>query len=1237
MEAIDLCDSSDSKDDDYDDDDYDSDFGTGAFQKKEHRSPTLKRSCRPTTHNHSRILNEQDGKVGHVLNPARALDVSTLIVRAKASSALTSSSSLPRGRLKQSSRLVDLPRNDDSDVSDTFIDIKFPSWENNNDEMVQRNQLNRKHYQQERKDEEKETNIEKGLQNSADLSSDDSVIEILDDTLDENEQAAVAAAINSSDMNSTARYKVDADVAIRSFSMQDGANSFHARAEKIIESMECDTNSRTKSDSRNVLAATTASQHQKEVEVEIDGLSSDSEISPSLVNQDSCKSLCDHHISFSNLYKKAGDSLKSIDDKQQDCIELLSSDDEKETNNKSSTAPGAKRAPCLYSDSDSDDDLASPIFLKRRPISNRIDQTRQLLSQSNIFSTSASSTKSMVSTSVNCTKKLASNNKKVKRRKVESSDTSSRLRVKGDISNHGLQFDDYSATKKSPRVSGSSAHLDHQPSRKILETGDSGFRYNHLLSQGSFKADHAIVLSESEQSFSNPCSFATNIQIRERSGNPDQVEKNGPHSECTELFSPKECVRDNNPTTSGFDGFDLMSPAASSHGRLSVGSTMSTSIAKSRKRLKVKTPPLPVLNEIGGKLYPDIKNQCIKALIKHAKASRNILHERSSLDRSIKAINIIALHPYPIRTPEAVRSIKGVGDEMVGVLRDSYEQMKKEKKSPYNPPKGKYCAAAAAALVALLDFETDKKQEGVLCPLETLIELVNLKGHSSSRSRAIFDRDIAYYLDKNTLDPGLMQIRKLCSNGEENYVKERKRKNDCKSGVVYELLEDGRRQALALKEHASLGVISPGPFRQLASDTVDEEFGNVTVSMDFREGGGGRKRLCEMCDFFDQHQIPYVVRNLKISDYVFFVGSKLAPVLVERKSVEDVAASLYDGRWDRQQRSMRKAQYILGGGDERKCHICYLIEGDIERKIVHGGYVGRRSWQKTPQDVKNAIASLPGLGFSVMESKTILGSLHMIMRVAKEFLWLSNNGSIDCTYTYNEFIAAVGDLSDEKGDAPIDQRHKNPSPPIVESGSAVSAGVIRQQDSFNNEGCESVNYENESGLDELRERREEMLKLSMKELKERCRERDEKNSGSKSDLISQLLKKRKPEILITRSRRNQYVPKIPSCNAAILVALHLHHEPGTPLFSKENIMMLAEETGINKESMYGNAKSRYGYNGWSGMKDLTGGDPPLISVVKRKYSLTTQPNGAAGVDVAKALHIMAHRHNLCRCGRSVES
>ncbi len=79
-----------------------------------------------------------------------------------------------------------------------------------------------------------------------------------------------------------------------------------------------------------------------------------------------------------------------------------------------------------------------------------------------------------------------------------------------------------------------------------------------------------------------------------------------------------------------------------------------------------------------------------------------------------------------------------------------------------------------------------------------------------------------------------------------------------------------------------------------------------------------------------------MVRELKIADYVFFIGDKLAPVLIERKSAEDVAGSLHDGRWERQQRNMRKAQYVLGDGHARKCQICYIIEGDPNKRKVHG-------------------------------------------------------------------------------------------------------------------------------------------------------------------------------------------------------------------------------------------------------------------------------------------------------------
>lgn len=54
-------------------------------------------------------------------------------------------------------------------------------------------------------------------------------------------------------------------------------------------------------------------------------------------------------------------------------------------------------------------------------------------------------------------------------------------------------------------------------------------------------------------------------------------------------------------------------------------------------------------------------------------------------------------------------------------------------------------------------------------------------------------------------------------------------------------------------------------------------------------------------------------------------------------------------------------------------------------------------------------------------------------------------------------------------------------------------------------------------------------------------------------------------------------------------------------------------------------------------KDLCGGDPPLVSVVKRKYALTTQPQGSSGMDVARAIHIVAHRQQLCRCGKYVDT
>ena len=115
---------------------------------------------------------------------------------------------------------------------------------------------------------------------------------------------------------------------------------------------------------------------------------------------------------------------------------------------------------------------------------------------------------------------------------------------------------------------------------------------------------------------------------------------------------------------------------------------------------------------------------------------------------------------------------------------------------------------------------------------------------------------------------------------------------------------------------------------------------------------------------------------------------------------------------------------------------------------------------------------------------------------------------------------------------------------------------------------------------------------------------------------------------------SQPQPKANSANSALLVALLLHHQPGTPGLSKEELMAHADALGISKDPMGGTGGF---YDGWSGVKALLTGDPPLMQGPKKRYSLTTQPPGQSGVDVAKALHILTHRHErmdngmTCRC------
>ena len=176
------------------------------------------------------------------------------------------------------------------------------------------------------------------------------------------------------------------------------------------------------------------------------------------------------------------------------------------------------------------------------------------------------------------------------------------------------------------------------------------------------------------------------------------------------------------------------------------------------------------------------------------------------------------------------------------------------------------------------------------------------------------------------------------------YVKQRSNKKHCQSGIVFELTEDGRQEAIEMTKRM---IQSAGrklvPLRQLVSRSVSSCYANLTVVIDFREGGGPSNNLHKFCNHLDCRKVPFVVRELKISDYVFFYGECIAPYFVERKSLVDVANSLADNRWENQKTNMKKARAVLGSS----CKLYYIIEGNPERiDEVHGGYVGRAEWKK---------------------------------------------------------------------------------------------------------------------------------------------------------------------------------------------------------------------------------------------------------------------------------------------------
>eukprot|EP01026_Neomeris_dumetosa_P031179 TRINITY_DN24750_c0_g1_i7.p1 TRINITY_DN24750_c0_g1~~TRINITY_DN24750_c0_g1_i7.p1 ORF type:complete len:664 (+),score=106.22 TRINITY_DN24750_c0_g1_i7:82-2073(+) len=98
----------------------------------------------------------------------------------------------------------------------------------------------------------------------------------------------------------------------------------------------------------------------------------------------------------------------------------------------------------------------------------------------------------------------------------------------------------------------------------------------------------------------------------------------------------------------------------------------------------------------------------------------------------------------------------------------------------------------------------------------------------------------------------------------------------------------------------------------------------------------------------------------------------------------------------------------------------------------------------------------------------------------------------------------------------------------------------------------------------------------------------------------------------------EYIPQYGSANYAFLVVMFQQlMEQGRQEFGKEELMRLAEDSGLATRSMYGDCNKNNRYDGWSCLRGMLQKDPPLIEIWSNplKCQLTE-----AGLELAGRLY-----------------
>ena len=178
----------------------------------------------------------------------------------------------------------------------------------------------------------------------------------------------------------------------------------------------------------------------------------------------------------------------------------------------------------------------------------------------------------------------------------------------------------------------------------------------------------------------------------------------------------------------------------------------------------------------------------------------------------------------------------------------------------------------------------------------------------------------------------------------------------------------------------------------------------MIIKIDNRE-----PQLIKLCQHYieiipNYKDLQIVIENLPLGDVIICGDNQEEKVLIERKSLADLAASIKDGRYEEQ-------SYRLNGSPHHNHNIIYLIEGDIHKMNLYQSNMFQQKIDKST--LYSSIVSLSYLkGFSVLRSFNLDETSMMICNMAYKIHKSEKDNKVPY-YSNNKSLATVSKNENE--------------------------------------------------------------------------------------------------------------------------------------------------------------------------------------------------------------------------------